>query len=202
MYVIPINLGTHFLTVPFLVLISFGIIVVTIIIAFSNILRDVIWSAWTYLIAWLLVKTSIYGLWLRVREKYDSQSLVRETEKRVQKMKDEVRRRRKVIPQADEGDNDNRDGSSGSTSSDNESSESSDNESSERGESTGAALENGNGNIRRRGADSTAPVSNRRSDASLSNGSTAGHLQHTMSDGTDWGNPTSSTTPFSGVTVD
>jgi hypothetical protein len=75
-------------TVP----ISFGIIFVTVVFAFSNLLRAIVLSLFTYTTVWILIKLGIYRLWLVFREDWNSLAMMRKTEEVVRKMKEEVRK--------------------------------------------------------------------------------------------------------------
>lgn len=68
----------------------------TVVVAFSNFLRAIIWSASTYAATWLAVRTGLYNLWLTGREEWHSQRLMLRTEQRVRALKEAVRRAKKV----------------------------------------------------------------------------------------------------------
>ncbi|KAJ9148654.1 Ankyrin repeat protein [Pleurostoma richardsiae] len=76
--------------------ISAGIILVTVILAFSNLLRAIIWSAYMYVTTHILVYTGLYWCWLALRDEWSSQTMMLRTEEKVAKMKEEVRRKREV----------------------------------------------------------------------------------------------------------
>lgn len=70
--------------------ISFFVIFLSVVIAFSNLLRALLWSLFALVKTWLLVQLKIYSLWLDRKEKLCSTSVMRWTEEMVRKMKEEV----------------------------------------------------------------------------------------------------------------
>ncbi|KAK4167456.1 hypothetical protein QBC43DRAFT_142137 [Cladorrhinum sp. PSN259] len=70
--------------------ISFVVILISVTIAFSNLLRALLYSAFCLLKTWAVVQFRIYWMWLDVRENACSISIMKWTEDRVQKMKEEV----------------------------------------------------------------------------------------------------------------
>ncbi|KAK4186519.1 hypothetical protein QBC35DRAFT_554014 [Podospora australis] len=87
--------------IKWILMASFLVVFVAVVIAFSNLLRTVIWSVYTlfttavmvYLPAWKLV--SVYGIWLSISEKWNHTEILKATEAKVQRMKDDVRMAKK-----------------------------------------------------------------------------------------------------------
>ncbi|KAK1751124.1 hypothetical protein QBC47DRAFT_351969 [Echria macrotheca] len=75
--------------------VSAGIIVISVVFAFYDFLRAIIWSAYTYIVTWIAVRTGIYSVWLEHSENWKSLSLKQKAEKEVLKLKDEVRKARR-----------------------------------------------------------------------------------------------------------
>lgn len=66
---------------------------VTLILAFHGFFRAFMWSTWTYGVTWVAVHTGLYGLWLDYgSKKFRSVSLMRDTENKVNELKEEVRK--------------------------------------------------------------------------------------------------------------
>lgn len=82
-----------------LVTISTGIIIVTLVTAFSNLLRATLWSIYSYVSTLIIVRSGLYSFWVSFREEWQSQKILHKTEKQVREMKREVqkakRRRRR-----------------------------------------------------------------------------------------------------------
>jgi hypothetical protein len=75
--------------------VSVGVICVVVVVAFSNFLSSSIWSAIHFGLNWVNVHIGIYGIWLGVADLFDSDEMVRQSEKRVNKMKETVRKERR-----------------------------------------------------------------------------------------------------------
>ncbi|KAK0667680.1 hypothetical protein QBC41DRAFT_323498 [Cercophora samala] len=75
--------------------ISFGVIFLSVVIAFSNLLRAFMWSLFKLITTWVLIYSRIYRFWLTFSDEWCSTSMMQKTEKMVQDMKDEVRRAKK-----------------------------------------------------------------------------------------------------------
>ncbi|KAK4228072.1 hypothetical protein QBC38DRAFT_536036 [Podospora fimiseda] len=77
--------------------ISFLVILLSITIAFSNLLRALLWSAFSLFKTWISVKCWIYWMWLDYREDACSTSIMKWTEEQVRKMKEavEIQKRKK-----------------------------------------------------------------------------------------------------------
>jgi hypothetical protein len=71
--------------------ISLGVVLFSLCIAFSSLVRAVIHSGTSLGFYWLIVNTGIYRVWLTVSETLEAQKLLRATEKRVDEMKQRVR---------------------------------------------------------------------------------------------------------------
>jgi len=77
--------------------ISIGIIALALVFAFYDFLRALIRSICTYALAWIAVRTGLYGAWLNHRSDFASVNLMEETMGKVEALKEEVKkvRRRK-----------------------------------------------------------------------------------------------------------
>ncbi|KFA54065.1 hypothetical protein S40293_05549 [Stachybotrys chartarum IBT 40293] len=75
--------------------VSFGVICLVVIIAFSNFLRAVTWSIVHFVLYWVLVKTGIYGQWVRIPDKLRADTMVQWAEREVNEMKDKVKKERR-----------------------------------------------------------------------------------------------------------
>lgn len=62
------------------------VIAVVIFIAFSNFIRAVMWSSFYFLANYVLIRSGLYALWLRVPEHFHSQGLVRWIDDKVRHM--------------------------------------------------------------------------------------------------------------------
>ncbi|KAK0718984.1 hypothetical protein B0T21DRAFT_374543 [Apiosordaria backusii] len=79
----------------FILPISFGVIFISVVVAFSNLLRAFIWSLFKLITTSVLVYSGLYRFWLTFSDEWCSTSMMQKTEKMVQDMKDEVRRVKK-----------------------------------------------------------------------------------------------------------
>ncbi|KAK4197015.1 hypothetical protein QBC40DRAFT_286353 [Triangularia verruculosa] len=86
------NLWSVYQQLIFILPISFGVIILSVVIAFSNLLRASIWSIFKLITTSALVYTGLYRFWLTFSDEWCSTSMMQKTEKAVQDMKDEVRR--------------------------------------------------------------------------------------------------------------
>lgn len=88
----------RFLTLTSAVPISAAVISVSIIFAFWTFPRTIFWSAYKMLETWILVHSGAYRVWLVVREKYKylrSDDLLKNLEKEVNRLKGEVKEKRR-----------------------------------------------------------------------------------------------------------
>ena len=70
---------------------SFGIILMTVTIAFSRFIRAIFWSVYKISSTWLIVRLQIYRLWLtHLKENWGTDMIVRKTEDAVRGMKEDV----------------------------------------------------------------------------------------------------------------
>ncbi|KAK3370744.1 hypothetical protein B0T24DRAFT_299103 [Lasiosphaeria ovina] len=76
--------------------ISFGIVLISVIVTFSSLLRAGVWSVYTYVATWLMVKLGLYRVWLTFSDEWHAQRLMQKTEEEVRKMKDEIRKAKKI----------------------------------------------------------------------------------------------------------
>ncbi|KAK3990762.1 hypothetical protein QBC44DRAFT_324721 [Cladorrhinum sp. PSN332] len=76
--------------------ISFVVILLSVTIAFSNLLRALLYSAFVLLKTWLIVKFHIYWMWLDYREGACSMNVMKWTEEKVRKMKEEVEKQKRA----------------------------------------------------------------------------------------------------------
>ncbi|KAK3396852.1 hypothetical protein B0T20DRAFT_244041 [Sordaria brevicollis] len=72
--------------------ISIGITIITLVTAFSNLLRATLWSIYSYVTTLLIVRSGLYGYWVSFREEWQSQKILHKTEKQVREMKREVQK--------------------------------------------------------------------------------------------------------------
>ncbi|KAK3320394.1 hypothetical protein B0T19DRAFT_386982 [Cercophora scortea] len=76
--------------------ISVGIIVVSVVIAFSKYLRAVFWCAWRYLTTWLSVELGLYRAWLSLKGDWQAETLIYKTEREMERLKEGVQRAKKA----------------------------------------------------------------------------------------------------------
>ncbi|KAK4447225.1 hypothetical protein QBC34DRAFT_410137 [Podospora aff. communis PSN243] len=69
--------------------ISVGIIALALVFAFYDFLRALVWSVYTYSVAWILIRTGLYGLWFKYRSNLASARLMQRTADEVQALKEE-----------------------------------------------------------------------------------------------------------------
>lgn len=72
--------------------VSIGIIIATIVVAFSPLLRATVVSFTKYVFTVIVVYSQLYRFWVVFHDEYRSQSLMYKTELKVRKMKEEVRK--------------------------------------------------------------------------------------------------------------
>ncbi|KAL2128341.1 hypothetical protein VTI74DRAFT_9302 [Chaetomium olivicolor] len=72
--------------------VSLSVILISLTIAYSALLRAVLTSTLTFTVNWLLVKSGIYRAWLMAGDNLKSNNLLLATEKKVKEMKEEVKR--------------------------------------------------------------------------------------------------------------
>ncbi|KAK4175046.1 hypothetical protein QBC36DRAFT_332283 [Triangularia setosa] len=89
------NLWSVYDQLEFILPISFGVIFVSVVIAFSNLLRAFIWSLFKLVSTSFLIYSGLYRFWLTFSDEWCSTSMMQKTEKMVQDMKDKVRRTKK-----------------------------------------------------------------------------------------------------------
>jgi len=76
--------------------ISFGVIVISLVLAFFGFLRAFIWSSYNYIITWVAVRTGLYSLWLGFCGRdISALSLMHKTADQVHELKEGVRRARR-----------------------------------------------------------------------------------------------------------
>ncbi|KAK1773783.1 hypothetical protein QBC45DRAFT_339185 [Copromyces sp. CBS 386.78] len=85
----PMHLGEQF---KLMFSISIGIIIATIVVAFSPLLRATVVSFTKYVFTVIVVYSQLYRFWVVFHDEYRSQSLMYKTELKVRKMKEEVRK--------------------------------------------------------------------------------------------------------------
>lgn len=85
----PMHLGEQF---KLMFSISIGIIIATIVVAFSPLLRATVVSLTKYIFTVVVVYSQLYRFWIAFHDEYGSQSLMRKTELKVRHMKEEVRK--------------------------------------------------------------------------------------------------------------
>ncbi|KAJ4415913.1 hypothetical protein N0V85_002493 [Neurospora sp. IMI 360204] len=85
----PMHLGEQF---KLMFSISIGIIIATIVVAFSPLFRATVVSFTKYVFTVLVVYSQLYRFWIVFQDEYRSQSLMYKTELKVRKMKEEVRK--------------------------------------------------------------------------------------------------------------
>ncbi|EAA34321.3 hypothetical protein GE21DRAFT_3572 [Neurospora crassa] len=85
----PMHLGEQF---KLMFSISIGIIIATIVVAFSPLLRATVISFTKYIFTVVVVYSQLYRLWIAFQDEDESQSFMRKTELKVRQMKEEVRK--------------------------------------------------------------------------------------------------------------
>ncbi|KAK0701938.1 hypothetical protein B0T26DRAFT_735298 [Lasiosphaeria miniovina] len=75
--------------------ISFGIVLISIVFAFYDFLRILVWSVYTYIITWITVRTGLYHIWLGYKGDLGSASLQLNAEREVSMLKERARMARK-----------------------------------------------------------------------------------------------------------
>ncbi|KAK4159854.1 hypothetical protein QBC43DRAFT_373536 [Cladorrhinum sp. PSN259] len=95
----------------YIIPISLGVIVLSVTVAFTELLPlviafcNVLWSIFTYMTSWIIIKLHIYELWLAAGEEWSSMRMRRQTEEAVREMKAEVKKaRRRRARKGDRGD--------------------------------------------------------------------------------------------------
>ncbi|KAM7210680.1 hypothetical protein V8F06_013941 [Rhypophila decipiens] len=79
-----------------IVLVSFGIVLMSVILAFSNLLRAIIWSGWRITSMCIITTLPIYKHWLSWSDDWRGTSLMKRTEEKANKWKEDVRRAKKL----------------------------------------------------------------------------------------------------------
>lgn len=76
---------------------SAAVIIFSLSIAFSAMLRAIFYSAAAYSANWVFVHSGVYGVWLSVGQSIKAEKLLRATERSVEEMKGAVRDRRAEV---------------------------------------------------------------------------------------------------------
>lgn len=71
---------------------SFGVIVLVIVVTFSSFIRSLWWCATHYCVNWLLIHSGLYHLWLVMPENVQPDKMIAWSEKQVNAMKRRVKK--------------------------------------------------------------------------------------------------------------
>ncbi|KAK0634314.1 hypothetical protein B0T17DRAFT_473559, partial [Bombardia bombarda] len=75
--------------------ISFLIIGVSAIMAYTSWLPAFLWSTYSYITTWLVVRLGIYNLWLSYKDRLGARALQKQTEERVHNLREKVQKTKK-----------------------------------------------------------------------------------------------------------